>query len=217
MLSVSFLCLAMILTYRVISFGFFLAPGGVLVFPLTYIFADIVAETYGYRNAKLLILGNYFCIVAFNIVGYLLIQLPVPPNVLYEEIFDYLFAHAFTVTFAYGLGFLFGDLINAYVISKWQTLVKGKYFVMRSVGSSIIGLIIFNVVASITIYSSQLSLGQLARQFLTTITIKAVVIILLAYPAYLVVILLRKSEKLQPYDITQEPDAFSVFSYKELD
>ena len=88
---------------------------------------------------------------------------------------------------------------------------------MRSVGSSIIGLIIFNVVASITIYSSQLSLGQLARQFLTTITIKAVVIILLAYPAYLVVILLRKSEKLQPYDITQEPDAFSVFSYKELD
>jgi len=43
------------------------------------------------------------------------------------------------------------------------------------------------------------------------------VIILLAYPAYLVVILLRKSEKLQPYDITQEPDAFSVFSYKELD
>lgn len=69
MISISFLITAMIFTYHIIEFGPFLTPEGVVPFAITYIIAAIVTETYGYKQAKIIIFGNFICIFVFNMIG----------------------------------------------------------------------------------------------------------------------------------------------------
>jgi queuosine precursor transporter len=211
MVSVSLLNLAMLFTYRLIEIGPFLVPGGVIVFSLTYIFADIVAEVYGYKNAKLLIWGNFICILVFNLMAQILLHLPASSRVVSESAYQMLFSHSFSIIIGYSLGFAVGDFLNAAIVSKLGILARGRFFAFRSIASSAIGQIIFSVVVSSTIYTSQLSNTMLFRQFLSTICAKLIIIMLLAYPSSIVVYMLRKFEGI---DVSINSFSFNPFEIK---
>lgn len=196
MVSVSLLNIAMLFTYRLIEIGPLLMPGGVLIFPLTYIFADIITEVYGYKNAKILIWGNFICILVFNLTAKMLLYLPVSSYVAYENSYHLIFRHSLAIVLGYSIGFACGDFFNAYAVSKLGIFLRGKYFVGRSIVSSAVGQIIFSVIVSSLIYSSQLSSFLLFKQFLSTIAVKILIIMLFAYPSALIVFILREIEEI---------------------
>lgn len=210
MISVSLLNIAMLFTYRLIEIGPFLVPGGVIVFPLTYVFADIVAEVYGYKNARLLIWGNFICILVFNITARALLHLPASSYVPYDGSYHLMFEHSLLIVFGYSMGFACGDFLNAYAISKLGAYWSGRYFVFRSIASSVVGQIVFSVIVSLLIYSSQLEGLALARQFLSTIFMKIIIITIFAYPSYILVLIIRRMEKLdvQEYSGNKKPALF---------
>lgn len=196
MISVTFLIAAMIFTYHIIEVGPFLTPGGVIPFAITYIMAGIITEVYSYKNAKRIIYGNFICIFIFNITINLLLKLPIPPDTLIDHSYEAVFDHALLVMGVYSAGFLFGDLINAFFMSKWKALLKGKYFFIRLIGASIIGQISFSMIVIPSLYINQLSPERLFQQFLTTIAAKIIVIVFLSYPSFIIVKILRKLEEI---------------------
>lgn len=196
MISISFLITAMIFTYHIIEFGPFLTPGGVIPFAITYIIAAIVTETYGYRQAKIIIFGNFICIFVFNITVHLLLKFHSPLDASHNEAFSLVFNQALFVMCVYSAGFLFGDLVNAFFVSKWRVLLKGRYFFIRLIGASIIGQISFSTIVIPSLYIGTVEPEMLIRQFITTIAAKILVIIGLSYPSAISVQILRRLEKL---------------------
>lgn len=205
MVSVTLLIVAMVFTYRPIEFFCFLTPGGVIPFAATYVIAGgIVTEIYGYNNGRRLIFGNFICIFIFNITIFLILKIPSLSHAVYNNAYQMIFNNSITTMLLYSFGFLFGDLINAFCISKWGILTKGKYFITRLIGSSSIGQIFFSIVVIPILYNSS-SAGTFFRQFTTTILAKIIIIILLSYPARLLKKIIVHIEKIENSKIIFNP------------
>jgi uncharacterized integral membrane protein (TIGR00697 family) len=193
MLSVTCLIISMLFAHRVLRFGPFITPGAVFIFPMTYWFADIVAEVYGYAEARILILGNFLCIFLFNITNFLLIKMPIP-TIHEDTAYQTVFGHSLLLIFAFALAFAMSDTCNAYLVSRWKVLVGGRHFCLRSFFSMIIGQTIFTLVATVTIYFQNLQPELLGQQFISTWLIKIIIITCLAYPGVIVCNLLKRLE-----------------------
>ncbi|QDQ40478.1 queuosine precursor transporter [Legionella geestiana] len=194
MLSVTLLLSALIFTYRIIELGPFLTPGGVVPFSLTYLMAAIITETYGYKNARKIIFGNFICIFIFSLTVSLLLKFPAPELSADSDAYMLIFNQAIYVTVVYSLGFLFSDLINALCVSKWKGLLKGRFFCFRVIGASIIAQASFSLIVIPSLYINSVSPERLLQQFLTTIIAKVLIILACSYPGLIAVRLLKKME-----------------------
>jgi len=193
-LSITMMIISMLFTYRIIQLGPFTAPGGVFIFALTYTVADIITEIYGLKMIRQVILSMLFCIIIFNVVCLLLIQIPVPENATYVEEYNLVFSHNINLLIGFSVSFAISDFANAYAINKWRVLFQGKYFWLRSIGSSIIGETLFGIFAAALMYTNILSFYDMVKVISSTWLIKVSISILAAYPATTLVELLKKVE-----------------------
>ncbi|MBR1636818.1 MAG: queuosine precursor transporter [Bacteroidales bacterium] len=114
-------------------------PGAVVIFPISYILNDCLAEVWGYRKARLIIwtgfLMNLFVVLAAQLVVWL------PPASFWDAAphFNYVFTMAPRVFVASLLAFLAGSTMNAYVLSRMKAASQGKYFAVRAIVSSLAG------------------------------------------------------------------------------
>ena len=112
---------------------------GLLVFPITYIINDLIAEVWGYRKMRLIIwngfLMNFFAIFIFR----LSIWAPASPHFYFDRSFALILHNSERLLVASFIAFLFGSFLNAYVMSKMKIWQRGKNFSLRAVVSTIIG------------------------------------------------------------------------------
>lgn len=200
MISITMMVISMLFTYRVIQVGPFMAPGGVFVFALTYTIADVITEVYGFRMIKQVIFSTLICIVLFNIICSLLIKLPVPPSATYAEAYHFVFSHNLNLLIGFSVSFIISDYINAYAINKWKIYLNGKYFWIRSIGSSAIGETLFGIFAALLMYSHVMSSFDFLKTLSSTWLIKMSISIIAAYPATILVELLKKTEPVTSND-----------------
>lgn len=112
----------------------------VIIFPITYILNDCIAEVWGYRKARLIIwmafLMNFLCAA----VGMIAVALPAADfwkgN---EEHFNFMFTLAPRVATASLAAFLVGSFLNAYVMSRMKLSSQGRHFSVRAVVSTLWG------------------------------------------------------------------------------
>jgi len=114
-------------------------PGAVIIFPISYILNDCIAEVWGYRRARLVIwlafLANFFVVL----MGQIVVWLPAASFWDGGEHFNYMFNMAPRVAAASMLAFLAGSTMNALVMSKMKIASKGRNFGLRAIVSSIAG------------------------------------------------------------------------------
>lgn len=113
--------------------------GGVIVFPLSYILNDCIAEVWGYRRARLIIWLAFATNALFVLFGALADALPAAPYWHNDAGFHQIFGLAPRIAFASFLSFLVGSFLNAYVMSKMKVADGGKRFAWRAVASTLVG------------------------------------------------------------------------------
>jgi uncharacterized integral membrane protein (TIGR00697 family) len=172
--------------------------------------SDIITEVNGFKMIKQVIFGTLFCIFLFNITCLFLIKLPVPPNSSYINAYNFVFSHNISLLVGLSVSFIISDYVNAYAINKWKLLFQGKYFWLRSIGSSAIGETLFGIFAAALMYSNILSFIDFIKVISSTWMIKICISILASYPATIVVELLKKLEGL-----TGDNLEFKQFSLQE--
>ena len=124
---------------KIFSLGGISLPGAVVIFPISYILNDCLAEVWGYRKARLIIwtgfLMNLFVVLAAQLIVWL------PPASFWDGAphFNYVFTMAPRVFVASLLAFLAGSTMNAYVLSRMKVASQGKYFPVRAIVSSLAG------------------------------------------------------------------------------
>lgn len=130
---------ANLLETKVIQIGNITATAGLIVFPISYIINDCIAEVWGFKKARLIIWSGFamnFMVVAF---GQVAVSLPAAPFWEGEEGFNFVFGLAPRIAIASLMAFLVGSFLNAYVMSKMKVASKGKNFSARAIFSTVIG------------------------------------------------------------------------------
>ena len=114
-------------------------PGAVIIFPISYILNDCIAEVWGYRRARLVIwlafIANFFVVL----LGQIVVWLPAASFWDGGEHFNYMFNMAPRVAAASMLAFLAGSTTNALVLSKMKIASGGRMFGLRAIVSSLAG------------------------------------------------------------------------------
>jgi queuosine precursor transporter len=128
-----------IIAVKLISIFGLAMPAGVIIFPLSYIFGDVLTEVYGYGQARKVIWLGFFC----NLIAVLAIWLgqilPAAPfwdgQASYERILGYtprLLGASLTA-------YLVGEFANSMVLAKMKVATKGRWLWTRTIGSTLIG------------------------------------------------------------------------------
>lgn len=130
---------ANLLETKVIQVGSITVTAGLLVFPISYIINDCIAEVWGFKKARLIIWSGFvmnFFVVALGLIA---VAIPAAPFWEGEEHFDFVFGMAPRIVFASLMAFLVGSFLNAYVMSKMKVASGGKHFSARAILSTIVG------------------------------------------------------------------------------
>ena len=130
---------ANLLETKVIQVGSLTVTAGLLVFPISYIINDCIAEVWGFKKARLIIWSGFA--MNFFVVGLGLIAVAIPAAPFWEgeEHFDFVFGMAPRIVAASLMAFLVGSFLNAYVMSKMKIASQGRNFSARAILSTIAG------------------------------------------------------------------------------
>jgi len=111
----------------------------VLLFPVSYILNDCIAEVWGYRKVRFIIWTGFAINFLVMAVFQLAVLLPPSPHWEGAPHFDYIFGLAPRLAAASFIAFLAGSLVNAYVMSRMKLASRGRNFSLRAVVSTLLG------------------------------------------------------------------------------
>lgn len=130
---------ANLLETKVIQVCGITVTAGLLVFPISYIINDCIAEVWGFRKARLIIWSGFAMNFFVVMLGLLAVALPAAPFWEGEEHFNFVFGMAPRIVIASLSAFLVGSFLNAYVMSRMKLASNGRNFSARAVWSTVVG------------------------------------------------------------------------------
>lgn len=190
---------ANIVGVKVIGVGSsFILPAAVAIFPLSYIFGDILTEVYGYRAARKVIWLGFACNLVFVVFAW--IAQVMPPAAAWEgqEAYESILGYAPRLFLASVCGYFVGEFVNSFVLARMKVLTRGRWLWSRTIGSTIVGegldTLIFVTIAYIG--TPVFVPVMILYHWLTKVAIEAAATPL----TYVVVNRLKKREAVDAYD-----------------
>jgi uncharacterized integral membrane protein (TIGR00697 family) len=151
MVFVASLLISNTLAVKIISWAGFTLPAGIIVFPIAYIFGDVLTEVYGFRRTRSVIWWGFICLAGMAFLYWLATLLPPAPFWTDQEVFARLLGFVPRIVFASFIGYLAGEFLNSVVLSKLKVRTEGRHFWARALASTVIGegadSVVFNIVA----------------------------------------------------------------------
>ena len=130
---------ANLLETKVIQVFGITVTAGLLVFPISYIINDCIAEVWGFRKARLIIWSGFAMNFFVVMLGLIAVSLPAAPFWEGEAHFNFVFGMAPRIVVASLTAFLVGSFLNAYVMSRMKVASGGRHFSARAIWSTIVG------------------------------------------------------------------------------
>ena len=184
-------------------------PAAIVIFPISYIFGDILTEVYGYRQARKVIWLGFLCnliaVFAFWVAGRIP-ALDFSVQNAYERILGYtprLLAASF-------LAYLVGEFANSYVLAKMKIITKGRFLWSRTIGSTIVGEGLDATVFIIIAFGGTLSWPLIIGIILTHWLVKTGYEVVATPFTYMVVNYLKRKERVDTYDYDTNFNPFLV-------
>lgn len=167
--SIATLLISNITAVKLFSVGRIVLPTSALLFPITYIVGDIIAEVYGYKKARFVIILGFICNAFMVLFFALAIALPSASTWANQEAFATILGTTPRMFIASLSAFLLGSLSNAYIMDVIKKLTKGKKLWMRTIGSTIVGealdTVVFVLIAFTGSVPSSVIFTMIACQF----------------------------------------------------
>ena len=199
-LFVGVLILSNILAAKMVRMGPFVFDGGTLLFPLSYIFGDVLTEVYGYKESRKVIWTGLAMLVVMSLNIWIIGALPADPSWTLQASYNDILATVPRIALASVLGYFAGEYSNSVVLSKMKILTKGKWLWTRTIGSTLVGemadTLLFVTVAFAGSYPAPVLVAMVGSNYLFKCAIEAAFTPI----TYKVVGLVKKSEGVDAYD-----------------
>jgi uncharacterized integral membrane protein (TIGR00697 family) len=112
---------------------------GVLFFPISYVFGDILTEVYGYARARRVIWAGFAGLAFASLMAAVVVALPPAPFWENQKAYEIAFGQAPRIAAASMLAYFCGEFVNSFVLAKMKILTAGKWLWTRTIGSTVVG------------------------------------------------------------------------------
>ena len=119
--------------------GAFTFGAGVLFFPLSYVFGDILTEVYGYARARRVIWCGFGALAFAALMASIVVALPPAPFWKHQGAYEIAFGSTWRIVAASMIAYFCGEFVNSFVLAKMKVAMQGRRLWMRTIGSTIFG------------------------------------------------------------------------------
>jgi uncharacterized integral membrane protein (TIGR00697 family) len=186
--------------YDMIKIGYLLLPGPPFIFTLTYSIQAIIAEIYGFKIARNIILLTLICQFLFAISITLILQLPHPSNWHNQDAYDVVFGHTIRFVTSGFFAVTCSSFLNIYLISRYKVLMDGRYFWLRTLVSSLIGGFLLVSIIILGGYLFAVGNTNALHMFISIYLLEAAYSFILVLPQVYIAAILKSKEQMDVYD-----------------
>jgi uncharacterized integral membrane protein (TIGR00697 family) len=191
---------ANITAVKLVSVFGLVVPAAIIIFPVSYIFGDILTEVYGYRRARRVIWLGFLC----NLIAVVAIWLGqvLPPASFWDgqAAYERILGYTPRLLLASFLAYLLGEFANAFVMAKMKIATKGRWLWSRTIGSTLIGEGLDSLVFMMIAFVGEIPGTQLASAIVTQWLAKSAYEACVTPLTYAAVNFLKRRERLDVYD-----------------
>jgi hypothetical protein len=206
---VSVLLISNIASTKIIDLKWFIFDGGTLLFPLSYIFGDILTEVYGYKKAKNVIWLGFFMALMMSLVFIVVGTLPAASGWNNQSAYDLILGVTPRIVIASLVAYAFGSFSNSFILAKMKILTKGRILWSRTIGSTIVGEFVDSIIFILIAFYGILPNSLLITLIISNYLFKTGIEILFTPLTYKVVSFLKKKESEDYYDTDTDFNPFS--------
>jgi len=199
-LYITFLLLSSLIVYKLTTLAGYVISASTLIFPITYFLGDVITEVYGYKVSRQIIWSAFLSIFVFDLLGPLMAHLPSPHYWPLQNSYNQVLNPLPRVFIGDFIALNTGAFINAYLISRWKILTRGRFFWARSIGATAIGEFFFNILAFGIMFTGKIPASVIFQAALASYVLKILIAMFTAFPGSMLVFFLKKSENKDVYD-----------------
>ena len=188
---------------KIVTLGPFTFDGGTLLFPLSYIFGDILTEVYGYSVSRRVIWIGFAAAALFSITVWIVGLLPAEAEWSARagmDAYNAILGSTPRIVIASLIAYWAGSFTDAFVLAKIKVATQGKWLWLRTIGSTIAGELVDTLLFVLIAFAFDMSGAVLFSIFLSNYIFKVGVEVLLTPVTYAVVSWLKKHEGVDVYD-----------------
>ena len=204
------LCSNLIGAAKIATVGGFTFGAGILFFPLSYIFGDILTEVYGYARARKVVWAGFAAMIFASFMSFIVVNLTPAEGYQNQAAIETMFGSTTRITIASLLAFFCGEFVNSFVLAKMKIRMKGKFLWMRTVGSTVAGefvdSLIFYPIAFLGTWPTELVIQVL----FTNYALKVLWEVVMTPFTYKIVAFLKAKENEDHYDTNTDFTPFSI-------
>jgi len=204
------LCANLIGASKVAALGGFTFGAGVLFFPISYVFGDVLTEVYGYARARKVVWAGFGALIFASLMCWAVLAFPPAPDWPHQAAFETVFANAPRIALASLVAYFCGEFCNSYVLAKLKVRTDGRFLWLRTIGSTIVGegvdSLIFYPLAFLASWPNDL----VFRVLLSNYGLKVVWEALMTPFTYRIVGFLKRAEAEDYYDRDTDFTPFSL-------
>lgn len=174
--------------------------GAIVLFPITYIFADVFTEVYGYAASRRAIWLGFFGTALLYGVASIVIALPADPEWRNQQAFLTVFGFLPRILIASLIAYWAGEFANSYTMARLKLLTRGRWLWTRTVGSTLVGQAVDTVLVITLTFGGKFSAHTMVEIIVTGYLLKVGYEVLATPLTYLVVGALKRAEKADAFD-----------------
>lgn len=210
-LFVAVLLISNITATKLVEIAGFPFDGGTLLFPLSYIFGDILTEVYGFARARRIIwlgfFANFLAVITFAVVTAL------PPAAVWphQEAFASILGVVPRIVLASFIAYLAGEFSNSMVLAKMKIATRGRWLWTRTIGSTLIGQGVDTLIFVVVAFAGVIPARDLLLMIAFNYFFKCGTEIVFTPITYLTVGFLKRNEHVDAYDTRTSFNPFRFF------
>jgi queuosine precursor transporter len=192
---------ANIVAVKLLEFGPLVVPAGtIMIFPLTYVIANITTEVYGYSRTRQIIWLGFLCNLLAGGAIYLTQVLPPAGFWDGQEAYERILGFVPRLLLASLIAYLAGEFVNAFVLAKMKIFTRGRYLWTRTIGSSTLGQGIDSLIFVTIAFVGVIAGDDLLRTIVASWLLKSVYEVVATPMTYALANYLKRTEALDTFD-----------------
>ena len=186
---------------------------GIMFFPISFNFGDILTEVYGYAASRRVIWAGFIGLAFASLMAWVIVSLPPAPEWHDQTAYQSVFGSTGRIALASLVSFVVGEFVNSFVLAKMKILTQGRWLWSRTIGSTIFGEAVDSILFfPLAFYGSgEFPDAMLPKIIVAQFTAKVLVEVAFTPLMYKIVAFLKRAENEDYYDTKTD---FSPFTLK---
>jgi len=183
-------------------YGEYIYGAGVLFFPISYLFGDILTEVYGYKRSRRVIWAGFGALIFASLMSLIITSLPAASTMSTEQVsaVNTVFGQTWRIVLASLVAFWSGEFMNSFVLAKMKVATNGKYLWSRTIGSTFTGEAVDSLIFYPLAFLGTWSTEQVISVMIGNYFIKVFWEVLATPFTYLIVGFLKRAEHEDYFD-----------------